>query len=82
MVYWGGVGVVSHALVGDVGMVAVLVGVVTDGLDAAVGQVHVVFPFGLVAVASFTVTEVGAAVVVVDPVVVGVVSWSLQCEVM
>jgi len=65
--------VVGRPLVGDGGVVASLVGVVSDGLDAAVGEVHEVLALRLVAVASLRVAEVGAGVVVVDGVLEGVV---------
>jgi len=65
--------VVGRPLVGDGGVVASLVGVVSDGLDAAVGEVHEVLALRLVAVASLRVAEVGAVVVVVDGVLEGVV---------
>ena len=76
---WGVVGgaVGSSTLVGDGGVVAGLVGVVSDGLDASVGEVDEVSSFGIVTITSLRVSEVGTGVVVVDGVVVGVVGGGL-----
>ena len=56
-----GVGVASHAVVLDVGHVAVVtVHDVSDGLAAAVGEVYAVHALGVVTVAAFPVVEVVA----------------------
>lgn len=72
--------VVSNALVSNHGMETVLVGVVVNLLNATVRQVHEVTAFSPVAVASLSVAEAGAAVVVLYSVVVGVLSWHLFQE--
>ncbi len=72
----GGVGRrVGLARVGDVGDIprVLVVHVVGHGLDAAVGQGHVVLALHSVAVPLLAVAEVGAGVLVVDAVLEGVV---------
>ena len=60
-----GVGEASHAVVLDVGHVAVVtVHEVSDGLQAAVGEVHGVHALGVVTVAGLLVVEVVAGGVV------------------
>ena len=69
---------VGSALVGHLGVVAVVVGHVADDLDAAVGQVDLVGALGGVAVPLLPVAEVGARVVVGHGVAEGVRGGLLQ----
>lgn len=65
-----GLGVLGLALVGHVGVVAVLpVGGVADDLQTAVGQLHAVLAGDDVAVGHLVAAVVGAVVVVLDGVV-------------